>query len=220
MVPIQAIRNGKVVDLRTGDLYSDIAQICQEHRLTHRALAFGLLLFNLKNPQIYKILNDKAYWTALDVTSGNYISLFYVKQQDNYFGQDLIESDRVERRGLHELQGGPDLVPIIKNHLNLDEKINYPAVLFFQVHEGLMTDYFLVSLDERNVEDSFWELQTYIQKAVDELEAVKKENFGNSREIFELLKSGVKYQRLKRKIFKTTQKFPVQLFLGWLTGKV
>jgi hypothetical protein len=220
MVPIKAIRNGQVEDLRTGELYLDISQICDEHRLTHRALAFGLLLFNLKNPQIYKILDDKAYWTALDVTSGRYISLFYIKQEDNYFGQDLLESDGAERRGLHELKTGQDLLPIIKNHLKLDEKINYPAVLFFQVHEGLMTDYFLVSLDERNVEDSFWELQTYIQKAVNELESVKKENFGNSKEIFELLKFGVKNERLKRKIFKATQKFPVQLFLGWLTGKV
>jgi hypothetical protein len=219
MVAIKAIRNGQVEDLATGELYSDIQKICDEHRLTNRALAFGLLLFNLKNPQIYKILNDKAYWTALDVTCGRYLSLFYVKQEDNYFGQDLIESDGIGRRGLHELKAGQHLVPIIKNHLNLDERISYPAVLFFQVHEGQMTDYFLVSLDERNVEDSFCELQTYIQKAVNELEEVKKENFGNSREIFALLKSGVKHERLKRKIFRSTQKFPVQLFLGWLTGK-
>ena len=220
MVPIQTYKDGQVIDIQTGELYDNILTICNEHKRTNRALAFAFILYNFKNPQIYKILRDEDYWRALNETSGRYLSIFYISQQDNYFGQDLAESDGREQRGLHGLRTREQLIPLLKPYFELEEKIELPTVLFFQEHDGLLTDYFLLGLDENKMEDSFIELQQYIQTAVDNLEKITKDNYRNSQEIFNQLKSGVEGQRLKRKIFRVTQKFPVQLLAGWITGKV
>ena len=219
MVPIQTFKNGQIIDVRKGELFQTITQICSDHKRENKSLAFGFILFNDTNPQIFKILNDIDYWRALDKTSGKYISLFYIVQHDNYFGQDL-DVDCNEKRNLWEINSSEKYIPILSNYFKLDNKLNLPAVLFFQEHEGLLTDYFLLGLDEKKIEESFWELQEYIQRAVDSLVEVKKEYYSNSREIFNLLKNGVESQKLKRKIFKTTQKFPIQLLLGWITGKI
>ena len=220
MVPIQTYKDGQVIDIQTGELYDNIAAICNEHRLTNRALAFAFILYNFKNPQIYKILRDEDYWRSLNETSGRYLSVFYISQQDSYFGQDLSESDGKENRGLHGLMTYEGLVPLLKPYFQLDEKIELPAVLFFQEHDGLLTDYFLLGLDENKMEESFWELQKYIQTAVDNLENITRDNYQNSQEIFNQLKSGVDGQRIRRKMFRATQSFPVQLLAGWLVGKV
>jgi hypothetical protein len=220
MFPIQTIRGGRIIDLRNNELYDSILKICQEHRMENRALAFGFILYNLKNPQIYKILKDKDYWRALDATSGKYLSLFYIKQNENFFGQDFAKNDGVERRGLYEIETNSNLTAILKRYFELDENVNYPAVLFFQVHNNMLADYFLLNLDENMVEESFWELQKYIEAAVTELEGVKNENYKNSSEIFNLLKSGVESQKLKRKFFKLSQSFPFQLLTSWITGKL
>lgn len=220
MVPIYTLKDGQVVALQTGELYNSILDICSEHKSTNRALAFAFILFNYKNPQIYKILNDDDYWRAMNQTSGKYLSIFYISQPDTYFGQDLMESDGKEQRGLHGLKTKDLLIPMLKRYFELDEKIDLPAVLFFQEQDGLLTDYFLVGLDERKLEESFWELQDYIQTAVDNLEKITLDNYANSREIFNQLKSGVEGHKLRRKIFKTTQQFPTQLLAGWVVGKV
>jgi hypothetical protein len=220
MVPIQTYKNGQVIDIQTGELYDNIIAVCNEHRLTNRALAFAFILYNFKNPQIYKILRDEDYWRALNETSGKYLSVFYISQQDSYFGQDLSESDGKERRGLHGLMTYEQLIPLLKPYFQLDERIELPAVLFFQEHDGLLTDYFLLGLDENKLEESFWELQHYIQSAVDNLEKIAKDNYQNSQEIFNQLKLGVESHKLKRKIFRTTQQFPTQLLAGWIVGKV
>jgi len=220
MVPIQTYRNGQVVDVQTGQLYDSIEAICKEHKQMNRALAFAFILYNFKNPQIYKILNDEDYWRAMNETSGKYLSIFYIAQRDDYFGQDLAENDGREQRGLHGLKTNELLIPMLKRYFQLDERIELPAVLFFQEHEEMLTDYFLLGLDERKLEESFWELQDYIQTAVNNLEKISKENYDNSREIFNQLKTGVEGQQLKRKIFRITQQFPTQLLAGWISGKV
>ena len=220
MVPIHTYKNGQVVDVDTGELYDNILAICNEHRLTNRALAFAFILYNSKNPQISKILRDEDYWRALNETSGRYLSVFYISQRDNYFGQDLAESNGQERRGLHGLKTHEQLIPLLKPYFELDERIELPAVLFFQEHEGLLKDYFLLGLDEKKIEESFWELQQYIQTAVNDLEKITRNNYRNSLEIFNQLKAGVEGRRLKRKIFRLTQTFPIQLLAGWITGKV
>ena len=220
MIPIQTYKDGQVIDVQTGELYNNIVTICNEHRSTNRALAFAFILYNSKNPQIYKILRDEDYWRALNETSGRYLTVFYISQPDAYFGQDLSESDGVERRGLHGLMTYQELVPLLKPYFELDEKIELPTVLFFQEHNGLLIDYFLVGLDENKLEESFWELQRYIQTAVDNLAMITKDNYKNSQEIFNQLKLGVEGQRLKRRIFRATKSFPLQLFASWIIGKV
>jgi hypothetical protein len=69
-------------------------------------------------------------------------------------------------------------------------------VLFFQVHAGEVTGYELWQLEERNVEDSFLELQKAIGVAVTAVERVTRENRDNSREIFALIQGAINDQKI------------------------
>ena len=123
MVPIHTYKDGRIVDIESGELYDNILTVCNEHKLANRALAFAFILYNYKNPQIYKILADLDYWRAMNETSGNYLSIFYIAQQESYFGQDLAENDGIERRGLHGITTNEALIPMLKRYFELDERI-------------------------------------------------------------------------------------------------
>lgn len=220
MVPITTFKDGNILDLTSRDFYTSLIDICAEHKKDKRALAFAFILYNQKTPQVIKMLNDNEYWDSLNVTSGKFLSIFYIIQPDNYFAQDLKENNGIEMRDLYAIRSKDGIKPILKRFFNLDKQVNLPAVLFFQVTDSLVSDYFLISLDERNVEESFWELQDYIQKAVDKLEGVEFDINHNSAEIFYRLKNGVTEKRIGKQIFKLTQKFPIQLLAGWLTSKI
>ncbi len=109
---------------------------------------------------------------------------------------------------------------MLKNYLELDEDAKIPSILFFQVEDALISDYFLIELSEEKIEESFLELRDYIVSAVDRLKMIDPDNYGNFQPIFESLKQGVKSTRFRRVLFKNVQKFPVQLLISWFVGKV
>ncbi|CAN5261814.1 hypothetical protein BH23BAC1_BH23BAC1_50300 [soil metagenome] len=79
MVSIQTFKNGQIIDIKTGELYSNIIRVSEEHKVTNRALAFGFILYNSKNPQIVKILNGREYWKALKKRLLNILKKFPFK---------------------------------------------------------------------------------------------------------------------------------------------
>jgi hypothetical protein len=200
-------------------LYKSILDVCADHQSSNRALTFGFLLYNVQNPQIIKVINDPDYWKALHATAGRYLSLFYVVQPDEMFGKDLSDNDGIERRGLHEIKG-IQFIPILKQYFELDEQIDLPAILFFQVKDRMIVDYFIVKLDKHHIEDAYMELKQHLDIVVKALEKVKEENYINSNEMFDLLKQDMKAAHLKQNFFKLVNSLPMQLFLGWITGKM
>lgn len=218
MIPIQVLKDGQIAPVKKNKLYTDILGLCEEHQSEGRALAFGFLFFDERNPHIRKMLNDHDYWLALDSISGKYLSIFYIVQNSYVFGQDLIEAEDVERRGLFQLEL-EQIRPMLKHYFAVEEKIKLPTVMFFQVRNGMITDYFWVELFEEKIEESFIELKSYISTAIQGLKSIKVENFNNSTEIFNLLKADVEFQILKRKVSKGVQKFPVQLLIKWIIGR-
>lgn len=223
MVPLKIFKNGRVHELNTEDFSHGIIELCEKHREESRALAFAFLIYDFRNPQIIKVLEDADYWNALDVISGKFLSIYYIHSRERNFAEDLAAANDVERRGMHPINAGitiDKLAPMLKNYLSLDRNVKLPSILFFQVEGKLISDYFLIELFEESIEKSFIELKDYILAAVKRLKMIDPEYYGNFQPIFESLKQGVDSTRFRKVLFRNVQKFPVQLLLSWLIGKV
>ena len=180
------------------------------------------MIYNFENPQISKILNDKDYWNALNTISGQYLSIYYIHSYENTFGENLLTISDYERRGLYSIDSKNNLgtiLPMLKRYLELDEDVKNPSILFFQVEDNIISDYFLIKLFEEKIEESFLELKDYIYSAVERLKMIDPENYGNVQPIFESLKHGVQSTKLRKVFFRKTQKFPVNFFINLISGK-
>ena len=114
----------------------------------------------------------------------------------------------------------PNQLAKLKLFISPEEVIKLPCILFFQSNGELINDYFVVPLQEETIEKSYNEMKDYIQAAVDSLKNVQEEYRGNYVEIFNLVKSQVEGRKLKRNVSKKLQSFPLNIFLGWIVGKV
>jgi hypothetical protein len=212
-----------IQELSNAAFAQSIIDVCEQHRNDKRALAFAFILYDFANPQIFKILNDSNYWNALHTISGKYLSIYYIHSHENTFGEDLDAINSHEQRGLYPIAGNnnpSNILPILKRYLKLDKEVKNPSILFFQVDGTMISDYFLIELLEERIEDSFLELKEYVLSAVDRLKMIDPENYGNFQPIFDSLKGGVKSTKFRRVLFKNAQKFPVNLLISWIIGKV
>jgi hypothetical protein len=222
MVPLKIFKNGHVHEIRTEDFSNGIIELCEKHREQSRALAFAFLIYDFRNPQIIKVLEDMDYWRALDAISGKFLSIYYIHSSERHFAEDLAAANDVERRGMHPINARitiDQLAPMLKRYLALDNNVKLPSILFFQVEGKLISDYFLIELFEESIEKSFIELKDYIVAAVKSLKMIDPEYYVNFQPIFESLKQGVDSTRFRKVIFRNVQKFPVQLLLSWVIGK-
>ena len=223
MVPLKIFQDGHVHELSTKDFSQGIIELCEKHRNESRALAFAFLLYDFRNSQIIKVLEDRDYWNALNTISGKYLSIYYIHSKERNFAEDLEASNGVERRGMHPISGGvaiDNIVPMLKRYLALETNVKLPSILFFQVEGQLIADYFLIELFEETIEKSFIELKDFILEAVASLKRIDPTCYENHQPIFECLKRGVDSERFRKVSFRNAQKFPVQLLLSWFLGKV
>ena len=188
MVPLKIFQDGHVHELNTKEFSQGIIELCEKHRNESRALAFAFLLYDFRNPQIIKVLEDRDYWNALNAISGKYLSIYYIHSKERNFAEDLEASNGVERRGMHPISGGvaiDNIVPMLKRYLALETNVKLPSILFFQVEGQLISDYFLIELFEGTIEKSFIELDDYILEAVASLKRIDTTCYENYQPIFE-----------------------------------
>ena len=69
MVPLRFYKDGLIHELSNDAFSQSIIDICEQHRKEKRALAFAFILYDFENPQIFKILDDRNYWNALNTIS-------------------------------------------------------------------------------------------------------------------------------------------------------
>ena len=222
MVPLKIFENGSIHELNADDFSHGIIDLCEKHRAQNRALAFAFLMYDFCSPQIIKVLEDIYYWNALNLISGQWLSIYYIHSGEKKFAEDLTAASGIERRGMHPIttkEPFSHVVPMLKRYLSLNDDVNLPSILFFQVEGGLISDYFLVELSEEGMEKSFIELKDYIKAAVERLKMIAPENLENSQPIFDSLKQGVESTKFRKVFFRNVQKFPVELLLSWLLGR-
>jgi hypothetical protein len=182
-----------------------MVEICNKHKQADKALAFGFILCDFDNPQIWKILNDREYWLALNEISGKYLSLFSLNYnppvQEKH--RDIYELSYLTNISINQ---NPRIATntLIQKYFK-ETEVNYPAILFFQVDNSSVIDSLLIDLKEQEIEKAFLELKNYIIRSVSALRKIAPENRQNVREIFNCLETEIKSLRTARTIKRIAQ---------------
>jgi hypothetical protein len=220
MVSLKFQSPEELEELGPSGLKEKIFNICEKHHAENRAIAFAFILFDFENPHVSEVLSNFKYWKALDSISGNYLSVFHLHTKDEFFAEDLKRFDGFQTRSMHSIGLNTSIIGKLRFSIDPNENIKLPSILFFQTDGKMVLDYFLVELKEETIEKSFLEIKSYIKSAVDSLLEVASENRTKKQTIFNLIESNVKATQLKRNFNRAVQTFPLNLLLGWITGKI
>jgi hypothetical protein len=186
-----------------------ILQICQEHKAEDRAVAFAFIISDLHNPHVNKILRDVDYMNALHKISGKYLTVFFLN--DHYVDKTITtaRNSNVMRFELsvEPINAPPNITPKqLANVLIEEEILSSPSILFFQVDNSVVTDFFITKLRENKIEDGFLEIKDIITVAVNSFSDVKQENRKNHNELFSLLKQSIESSEFWKNTKKNYEK--------------
>jgi hypothetical protein len=186
-----------------------ILSVCKKHKEEDRALAFAFIISDLNNPHVNKILRDDDYLNALHNISGKYLTVFFLN--DQYVDRTLNKAKNSMTMKLElsvePISGPPYIMPRHLAEVLLNQEILVsPSILFFQVDNDIVTDYFITNLRENKIEEGFIEIKEIISKAVESFSMVKDEYKNNSKELFTLLKNAIDTSEFWKNAIKTYEK--------------
>lgn len=187
-----------------------ILETCNKHKNEERALAFAFIISDLENPHVNKILRDTDYLKSLHVISGQFLTVFFL--HDAYAKKTISKAKestlvRIEL-SVQPINAIPNIRPKdLANVLIDDEILSTPSILFFQVDNGIITDYFVTSLKANEIQNGFNEIKEIIKVAVDSFSNVENENKQNSEALFKLLKSILEYSEFWKRAKRNYDKF-------------
>lgn len=179
-------------------------EICNDHRKQNRAMAFAFILYDFENPQVWKVLNDREYWLALNKISGNYLTVFSLnyrpQTRSRPYHDEYGKSSYMLTKIITEFNPSEGTNTLIDKYFGPNLKVSYPAILFFQVNSNEVVDSLLIELHEQQIEPAFLELRYYIQRAVNALKGIQQVNQANIKEIFDRLEREVRFARNLRRL--------------------
>lgn len=186
-----------------------ILRTCEEHKAEGRALAFSFIISDLKNPYVNKILRDTDYLNSLHEISGKDLTIFFLN--DNYVNKTLNkakDSNVVKiQLSVQPIDGTPDIRPKHLAELLInDNLLTTPSILFFQVENYEVTDYFVCNLVQNKIEEGFNEIKDVISVAIESFSKVEDENRKNFGVMFDLLKSNVEASEYWKNVKKKYEK--------------
>ncbi|MFZ5552784.1 MAG: hypothetical protein ACOZCO_06695 [Bacteroidota bacterium] len=206
MYPVYLNNQDRGIDFK--EFKDDLLSICQSHHRQGRASAFALIIYDLSNPQIAKILHDPIYWNSLDEISGKHLTVFSLLDstldhqlkekttpKSSYFKFNAVKVNTSETPKLGYIQ----LVQKYFGGLELKS----PSILFFQVINEEISDHVLIELKEDKIEDGFLEIKKVIEASVKAVSAISKDNKHRHNEIFREIKKSVESTAYWIKINKT-----------------
>ncbi|MEW8033585.1 MAG: hypothetical protein AB2777_02835 [Candidatus Thiodiazotropha endolucinida] len=190
MIPIISHGSAGEHGYNYGDFEQYFLDICGSHRDEKRALAFALILYDLRDPQISKALHDPDYWNALDAISSKYLSVF------SFHTTTSIPEVRTRERTFYQMsrviadqhESGKTL---IEKYFNLDRQLKLPAILFFQVSNAEIIGSRLVQLQKKTTEESFLEIKEILTGSAEAVSEVTEENYRNDHVIFQLIENNL-----------------------------
>jgi len=178
MFPIHIRNSGTGEQITIREFSQNFKKICAEHQEAGRASSFALIVHDFKNPQVTKVLSDNEYFNALNEISGNDLTVFYLELTSTHsqqFGNNFTT----------------EMNDFLFNEFDVESKVKTPAILFFQVKNKEIIDYFFCSLKENTIEKSFLELEGLLKKVSSIMETVSPENRKNYEQIFNLIRMEV-----------------------------
>lgn len=208
--------NNNTYELSIPEFKSNFIEICKSHHLNKKALVFAFLLYDFTNPEISKILNDSDYWKALDYLSGKYLSIFYIHNDNKYLMDEREDAGVIYN--MISLKGNKsphtDSKIILNKYFGINQKLELPTILFFQVNNEYVSKYYFVELKQNMVQQSFAELFGHIEEVVKRLKLIESNYYDNYDEIFEQIQNGLKNRKNIHMISNVIRKIPVLKILG------
>lgn len=212
MYSIYQHSNGK--GLSFNSFKDNLIEICNDHRNNEKALMFALIIYDFENPQLPIILQNEDYWRSLNQISGKYISVFSLNyKKPKKIKKSRSYSDTGSKYTSFLTSIPTDLFPsegtellINKYFVDKSDKIEYPAILFFQVDNNEVTESFIVELKEEETEKAYLELKEILKVVSQALEKVLPECRNNFDEIYTITKNNIESLKMKTKIKKLSLK--------------
>src|SRR6185295_1243703 len=190
-----------IKDFTAEQFVQNLPDICSEMHTDLGVISFGIIIYDETTPEFRKMLSDKDYWEALDKASGDRMVVFSLpdriqrKKTKTKASKKPIIKTRPELMVLANVDFGSfpqDLDErysyLIKQLFSCEAPLEYPSVLFFQVAGTKIYNYLIVSLNEDDLRKSFKAVQELFICISEVLNYVAKENYGNQKEIFNLVK--------------------------------
>lgn len=196
------------------ELEERMISICNEHIEANRAFVFAFILYNFNHAYISKVLEDPVYWRSLNEISGDRLTVFSLHYDANNSTTNMgYMSDTNTSMNLSHANN-----LLVRQYFG-DIHIKYPAILFFQVNNDSIIDSMLVELKSKYIEKSFNELTKIIQKTIDSLESVERNNKGNREEIFDLVIKAIEPHTLIIKVYRAVLELGKAAVLQYLLKK-
>jgi hypothetical protein len=169
MIPIFEQGPGKGIGHSLRSFRERFDKICSEHIHTGRAKAFALIFYDFTDQHLRRLLKDQGVFVQLDRLAGDKLSIFFLhtgsRRSVEAFNQQFL------------------------SQLGIAESVTLPAVVFFKVKEGELSDIAVIELDNSDLVHGFRELYDVIEKYIaDELAAVD-----HGSHAIRWLKSGAKF---------------------------
>jgi len=171
--------------------------ICQSHRESGRALAFAFILFDYTHPEVRKVLEDQAYWDALDHISGVYLTVFSFHLKSRLKRRT---NPRKSNHGSNHDPGLEDPNRFVDSRFGIKLPRSRPLLLFFQVRDHKISRRFIYELKADSVEIAFSEIRDALVDAVESVEHVLPEYRNNTEEIFREMENSLSQRKLLRKL--------------------
>jgi hypothetical protein len=153
---------------------NEIFRICTKHRLHGKARIFCLLLFDVNDGNIFRVIDDSNYWNSLNVISGENLSVIYLpthysnanRKKFNNSIEELFEIENRDKRSI-----------IILFQLNVNNEI---------------IDYYQYNIRTKTFEDKYEEIKNLFEWIGDSFNYIIKENERNYQELFDLAEQNIK----------------------------
>ncbi len=177
----------QIADYTGREFLDNFERICANLYTELKVLTFAFILYDENAPEFRQLLRDPDYWDALDAASGDHMVVFTLSDKRK-------TKLHYEVRMLTEFTGssqspGKSYSEVMKTLFDSDSPPVFPSVLFFQVTDGVISDYRLVPLRRRTVYESFRAIQDLFQAMSNVLNGVAPQFYGNQKEIFQLIRA-------------------------------
>lgn len=181
--------------LTADQFFEQFPTICSQFQNELNVLTFGIIIYDETTPELRKVLRDTDYWEALDRLSGDKMVIFSLPDHVSQTVQSDSDIDTGKVGYLVPLNFRVPSQPLVKRHsylmkrlFNNDSLLVYPSVLFFQVVGTEIYDYRLVPLQKDDIHKSYTAVRGLFECISNVLNDIAPENFGNRKEIFNLVK--------------------------------
>lgn len=194
-MPDFELYRAKISGLSGRDFLDRFEEICRELHTELGVLTFGIIVYDESTPELRKVLRDKDYWDALDKASGNHLVIFTLADRTEV----RSEAPR-EIRMITQFEGTSDSRTVSYSRLmhrvfGDEVLLVFPSVLFFQLVGDQVHNYRLVPLQRRDTFEAATAIQELFVSIANVLDRVAPENYGNQREIFNLVKDELSRQK-------------------------